>query len=142
MLPTPHLPALAAAERALDRLDGALADPGPRRRHVPNVVRRAAVAMARLDGAPVTADELALAAAAAAAECVAPGPRAAVLARLALDIEDGSSGPAVAGFRRWATLEVCRNPPAPPWATPSMRAAAPSRSRCAAIPAWSAPAGR
>ena len=154
MLPTRHLAVLTAAERALGRLDGALADPVLRRRHLPGAVRRAVVAMMKLDGAPVTGDELALAA--VAPECVAPGPRAAAvraaaLARLALDVEDGrpgvaapprSAGPAVAGFRRWATLEVCRNPPAPPRATPSMRAAAPSRSRCAAIPAWSAPAGR
>src|SRR3954469_11056984 len=53
----------------------------------------------KLDGAPVTGDELALAA--VAPECVAPGPRAAAvpaaaLARLALDIEDGWPGVAAA----------------------------------------------
>lgn len=53
--------------------------------------------MMKLDGALVTGDELALAA--AAPECVAPGPRAAAiraagLVRLALDIEDGRVGAA------------------------------------------------
>jgi len=110
MLPTRHFAALAAAERALGRLDGALADPDLRRCHVPPAARRTVVAMMKLDGAPVTADELALAA--VAPECVAPGPRAAAvraagLARLALDSEDGWPGvaaaprptaPAAAGF--------------------------------------------
>src|SRR3954447_10290845 len=110
MLPTRHFAALAAAERALGRLDAALADPDLRRCHVPPAVRRTVVAMMKLDGAPITGDDLALAA--AAPECVAAGPRAAAiraadLARLALDIEDGrvgaatsprSAGPAATGF--------------------------------------------
>ena len=110
MLPTRHLAALAAAERALGRLDGTLADPDRRRCHLPPAVRRTVVAMMKLDGAPVTADELALAA--AAPECVAPGPRAAAvraagLVRLALDIEEDRvgaaapsrpTGPTAAGF--------------------------------------------
>ncbi|WP_157599442.1 hypothetical protein, partial [Skermanella aerolata] len=97
MSSTRHLAALAAAERALGRLDGALADPELRRRNLPPAVRRTVVAMMKLDGAPVTADEIALAA--VAPECVAPGPRAAAvhaagLVRLALDIEDGRVGAA------------------------------------------------
>ncbi|WP_157599428.1 hypothetical protein [Skermanella aerolata] len=55
------------------------------------------MAMMKLDGAPVTGEELALAA--VAPECVAPGPRAAAvraagLVRLALDIEEDRVGAA------------------------------------------------
>ncbi len=44
------LPALLAAERALGRLDQALADPGRRRRLAADAARRSAAAVIRLDG--------------------------------------------------------------------------------------------
>ncbi|PWC74500.1 hypothetical protein [Azospirillum sp. TSH64] len=44
------LPALLTAERALGRLDQALADPARRRRLTADVARRSAVALVRLDG--------------------------------------------------------------------------------------------
>src|SRR5690348_6092651 len=61
MLPTRHLPALAAAERVLGRLDAALADPAVRRRRAPDAARRTALALARLDGTPADPDAVALA---------------------------------------------------------------------------------
>ena len=149
MLPTRHLAVLTAAERALGRLDGALADPGLRRRHLPGAVRRAVVAMMKLDGAPVTGDELALAA--VAPECVAPGPRAAAvraaaLARLALDIEDGrpgaaapprSAGPAATGFAAAGLQAVLEGlallDAAPEPGEPEERSESPERA-----PPWSA----
>ena len=51
------LPALLAAERALGRLDQALADPASRRRLAADAARRSAAALIRLDGHRLDADD-------------------------------------------------------------------------------------
>lgn len=74
MLPARLQPSLAAAERALGRLDGALADPVVRRRHGADARYRAVRAVLKLDGVLVTDDDLRLIE--RAADAVAPGARA------------------------------------------------------------------
>lgn len=65
---------LAAAERALGRLDAALADPSIRRRHRADARYRAVCAALRLDGLAVSADDLRLIE--VAPDVVAPDARA------------------------------------------------------------------
>jgi hypothetical protein len=92
MLPARHLPALATAERAMGRLDAALADPAARARHTPDALRRGVLASLHLDGVAVAAEDLVLMA--AAPDAVAPGARTAGargvdLIRLASSLDTG-----------------------------------------------------
>ena len=73
MHPTRFQSSLAAAERALGRLDAALADPLIRRRHRADARRRAVCAALRLDDCAVSADDLRLIE--VAPEVVAPEAR-------------------------------------------------------------------
>lgn len=75
MLPARHLPALAAAERALGRLDAARADAAVRDRHTPDALRRTVLASLRLDGMAVAEEDVLLID--AAPDAVVPGARTA-----------------------------------------------------------------
>lgn len=61
MIPPRAVPDLLSAERGLARFDALLADPAQARRHTCDAARRDVLAMAALDGALVTADDLLLA---------------------------------------------------------------------------------
>ncbi|KAA0574683.1 DUF551 domain-containing protein [Azospirillum sp. B21] len=82
MLIARHLPALAAAERALGRLDAALADPIRLAWHTPCAIRRNALASLRLDGTLLTEEDLVLMG--GAPDAVAPGVRIAASRGVAL----------------------------------------------------------
>ncbi|MBP2300884.1 hypothetical protein [Azospirillum picis] len=116
MLPARFQSSLATAERALGRLEAALADPAIRRRHAADARTRSVRAVLRLDGHSVAADDLHLIG--TAPDAVAPGARA-----------DAALG---AALQRWAAaLDGGRAPgdptpgiaPAPPPSHPTGLAA-------------------